>query len=117
MALNGFLQSGTCYQDLYGAYAAYVSKLQVPASSSTTLVQLNYNPLSVYGGLNGHYQYDYFSVSPLGSLVYLKTVSISAPVFPVCDPLLPFQSGAFLGATVGGAFITVSLVALLRRAL
>jgi len=115
MALNGFLQSGKCYQDVYGAYMDYAISVPTPLSSASLYIKKTYNPTSAYGGLTGHYQFDYFSILPNGGLAYLSTVSIAQPVFPVCDPLKPFTDGAYFGSLVAMAFITISLLAAMRR--
>jgi len=116
MALNGFLQGGKCYQSIYSAYMDYAMTVPTPVSSSTLYIQKTYNPLSAYGSLKGHYQFDYFSVSPVnGSFTYLSTISIAEPVFPACDPLKPFLDGATFGAVIGTAFITVTVFAIMRR--
>jgi len=112
----GFLHSGICYQDINSAYQSYGSSFPIPSPTSSFYASKLFDPALTSGFVTGLFKLDYFTVTP-NSVFYSNTVIISPPVFPACDPLQPYMSGMYYGSVIALAFITVSLLAMLRRAL
>jgi len=115
----GYYQAGLCHENINSAYQAYASSFPIP-SGAGLYVSKTFDPLAVSGVapnvVSGMYRLDFFHVG-VGTFTYFNTVGISPPVFPVCDPLQAFNSGLYFGSIVAVSFLTISVFALLRRAL
>lgn len=104
MALGGVVINGRCVENAI-APDFYYSTL--PSSQIKTM-KFDYQKI----GKN----WFFVQTNMKSGLVVSKTLAVR-PNLPQCDPAQYFYNGMYLGAVVATAFITVSLTAVLRRAL
>jgi len=116
----GYLQSGICFENINSAYQSYGSSFPIPVPTPFFYAIKLFKPALTSGVapnvVTGLYQLDYFNVTPAG-VSYKQSIIVSPPTFPICDPLQPFLSGMYFSSVVAVAFITISILTLLRRAL
>lgn len=115
MALDGFFFDGVCFRTEQDAYNEYGASLQ-PVITPLKQVVFDYLPSYALPSFTGAFQKTETTFDDLGVVVNSYQSIVGVPAFMPCDPDQGYLDGLTIGWGIGGLYIAVASLMLIKKA-